>query len=592
GRLIVSIRRSSLHSTRATTPTMPNQCIQTGDNPDLTKERKTCSFDTDELTAHLYGSRKAMEIRRDISKKVATDPDFANPVRHEFLSREKRIEATAKKTKSLVQRGSEFCNVTNPAEMYHLVNEAIGIEGYPLALHFVMFLPALTAQADDELAAEILPRAMSLEIIGTYAQTEMGHGTNLRELETTATYDKQKQEFIINTPTRSATKWWPGNLGKMSNYAVVCCQLYIDGKKIGPHNFLVQLRCEKTHQPLPGITIGDIGPKMAYNTTDNGFLAFDNVRIPRGKMLMKHSKVAPDGTYTAPIHAKLNYGTMVHVRSHMIYSHGHLLATAATVATRYSAVRRQGRIEQGGPEVQILDYQTQQHRIFPQIARAYATMFTGLEIKDLYARTLAGIAKGETDLLPDLHAITSGLKSVVTYMAGLGIEQCRMSCGGHGYSDASGLPKLYGVQTGGCTYEGENMVMLQQTARYLMKAVKLASQGKTLSHSVAYMTKKTNAKSLIGMEGGDIGREHEVILDTLEHTARRLAHEAADQWAKRIQGGGEQGKSMEWSHCRDEQGLSSAYSSLHGSCIPSSCSLCSFFRSTHSHRPSLPLSPL
>ncbi|GMT04236.1 hypothetical protein PENTCL1PPCAC_26410 [Pristionchus entomophagus] len=517
---------------------MPNQWIRPGDNPDLTKERKTCTFDTDELTANLYGSRHAMERRREITEKVATDPDFANPILHEFLTREKRIEATAKKTRALVQRGPELCDVTNPGEMWHLVNEAIGIEGYPLGLHYVMFLPSLYGQADEELAAEIIPRAMTLQIIGTYAQTEMGHGTNLRELETTATYDKKTQEFVIHTPTRSAMKWWPGNLGKMSNYAVVACQLYIDGKKIGPHNFLVQLRCEKTHQPLPGITVGDIGPKIGYNTADNGYLAFDNVRIPRKRMLMKHAKVSPDGTYTHPIHSKLSYGTMVHVRAHMIYTHGHMLATAATVATRYSAVRRQGRIEQGGPEVQILDYQTQQHRIFPQIARAYAMMFTGLEVKSLYAKYLEEIAKGQADLLPDLHAITSGLKSVVTHMAALGIEQCRMSCGGHGYSDASGLPKLYGVQIGGCTYEGENMVMLQQTARYLMKAVKWAGQGKSLSHSVAYMAKPTiGKKSLIGMEGGDISREHEVILETLEHVSRRLYTEASQLWEKRIKAG-------------------------------------------------------
>ncbi|GMS93122.1 hypothetical protein PENTCL1PPCAC_15297, partial [Pristionchus entomophagus] len=393
-------------------------------------------------------------------------------------------------------------------------------------------------QADDELAAEIIPRAKAHKIIGTYAQTEMGHGTNLRELETTAAYDKTTQEFIINTPTRSATKWWPGNLGKMANYAVVACQLYVDGKKIGPHNFLVQLRCEKTHKPLPGITVGDIGPKMAYNTTDNGFLAFDNIRIPRKQMLMKHAKVSPDGVYTAPVHAKLNYGTMVHVRAHMVHSHGQLLATAAIVATRYSAVRRQGSIEKGGPEVQILDYQTQQHRIFPQIARAYAMMFAGDEIRDLYAKYLEEVDKGQTDLLPNLHAITSGLKSVVTFMAGLGIEQCRMACGGHGYSDASGLPKLYGVQVGGCTYEGENMVMLQQTARYLMKAVKSAAQGKPLSHSVAYLTNQSAVKkSAIDTERGDILKEHAAILETLEHVARRLAIDAARLWEARIKAG-------------------------------------------------------
>ncbi|GMS94121.1 hypothetical protein PENTCL1PPCAC_16331, partial [Pristionchus entomophagus] len=62
------------------------------------------------------------------------------------------------------------------------------------------------------------------------AQTEMGHGTNLKELETTATYDKQTQEFVLHSPTRSSTKWWPGNLGKMSNYAIVTAQLLIGGK--------------------------------------------------------------------------------------------------------------------------------------------------------------------------------------------------------------------------------------------------------------------------------------------------------------------------------------------------------------------------
>ncbi|GMS78740.1 hypothetical protein PENTCL1PPCAC_915 [Pristionchus entomophagus] len=516
---------------------MPNRCIKEGDNPDLTKERKTCTFDTDELTANLYGSRNNMERRREITKKISADPDFADPIPHDFLSREKCIEATAKKTKAVVQRGSEFCDVTNYYEMLHLINEAIGIGGYPLALHYGMFLPALEGQAEKELTDDIIPRAKNLEVIGAYAQTEMGHGTNLRELETTATYDKATQEFIINTPTRSAMKWWPGNLGKMSNYAVVTCQLFIDGRKIGPHNFLVQLRCEKTHEPLPGIIVGDIGPKMAFDTNDNGFLALDNIRVPRKNMLMKHAKVSPDGVYTPPMHAKLNYGTMVYVRAHMLYAHGQFLATAAIVATRYSAVRRQGRIEHGVPEVQILDYQTQQHRIFPQIARAYAIIFTYMDIKDQYDAMIKGIAEGQTDLLPDLHAITSGLKSVVTHMAGLGIEQCRMACGGHGYSDASGLPKLYGVQIGGCTYEGENMVMLQQTARYLMKAVASALQGKPLSHSVAYFGKKSSGKSRIGKEGGDIAREHEAMLEALEHAACRLSVEASQMWEKRGRGG-------------------------------------------------------
>lgn len=35
-------------------------------------------------------------------------------------------------------------------------------------------------------------------------------GTHLRGLETTATYDPATQEFVLNSPTVSSIKWWPG----------------------------------------------------------------------------------------------------------------------------------------------------------------------------------------------------------------------------------------------------------------------------------------------------------------------------------------------------------------------------------------------
>ncbi|GMR46618.1 hypothetical protein PMAYCL1PPCAC_16813, partial [Pristionchus mayeri] len=439
---------------------MSNHLIQAGDNPDLTKERKAATFNTDELCAFVHGSKEHVERRREISKRVASDPDLCNPTALEFLSRENRFEQQAKKTRMLMSKVHDLVDVTNRDEMSHLSNEVFGIEGFPLALHFMAFVPVIQGQGDADMVEEILPRALSLQIIGAYSQTEMGHGSNLRELETTATYDRNTEEFVMHTPTRSAVKWWPGNLGKIATYTTVTAQLIIDGKNYGPHNFLVQTRSEVDHKPLPGITVGDIGSKMAINGVDNGFLGMDHVRIPRKWMLMKHSKVAPDGTYTPPIHSKLSYGSMVYIRAQMISLLANSLSTAVTVAVRYSAVRRQGRIENDRPEVQVLDYQTQQYRLFPQIALAYAYIFTGLEVKKLYQEAMEELDKGETDLLPDLHAITSGLKSVVSFGSGNAAEQCRMACGGHGFSEASGLPKLYGTIIAGCTYEGENMVML------------------------------------------------------------------------------------------------------------------------------------
>ena len=65
-----------------------------------------------------------------------------------------------------------------------------------------------------------------------------------------------------------------------------------------------------------------------------------------------------------------------------------------------------------------------------------------------------------------LHAMAAGLKSFCTYTSCELIEQLRLACGGHGYSRASGLPKIYTLTMPSCTYEGENTVLYLQTARY------------------------------------------------------------------------------------------------------------------------------
>ena len=78
-----------------------------------------------------------------------------------------------------------------------------------------MFIPALLSQATPEQQADWLPKAMGLKLIGTYAQTELGHGTFVRGLETTATFDPKTDEFVAHSPTLTSTKWWPGGEGQL-----------------------------------------------------------------------------------------------------------------------------------------------------------------------------------------------------------------------------------------------------------------------------------------------------------------------------------------------------------------------------------------
>lgn len=93
-------------------------------------------------------------------------------------------------------------------------------------------------------------------------QTELQHGSNVAGLETTATFDEQTDEFIIHTPSVSATKWWIGGAAHSATHGAVFAQLWVKGKCHGVKTFIVPLRDPKTYHTLSGITIGDLGSKM------------------------------------------------------------------------------------------------------------------------------------------------------------------------------------------------------------------------------------------------------------------------------------------------------------------------------------------
>uniref|UniRef100_A0A674DFV2 Acyl-coenzyme A oxidase n=1 Tax=Salmo trutta TaxID=8032 RepID=A0A674DFV2_SALTR len=449
-------------------------------NPDITRERENATFNVEKLTHILDGGIEKTKRRREIESLVISDPDFQSEDLN-FLSRSERYDAAVKKSAQMILKLREY-GISDPEEIYW-DRSCLGA----LGLHFNMFLPTLYTQCNKEQFEKWVPLAESFKALGTYAQTELGHGTHLRGLETTATYDPATQVFVLNSPTITSIKWWPGGLGKTSNHAIVLAQLHTQGKCHGLHAFIVPLRSMNTHIPLPGVVVGDIGPKFGFDEVDNGYLKLENVRIPRDHMLMKYAKVEADGTYVKPPSAKLTYGTMVFIRSMIVGEAGRALAKSCTIAIRYSSVRHQSEIRPGSPEPQIMDYQTQQYKLFPLLATAYAYKFVGQYMNQVYHRITGDISQGDFSELPELHALSAGLKAFTTWTASEGIEVCRMACGGHGYSRCSALPDIYVNFVPTCTYEGENTVMMLQTARFLIKSYRQASAGHQLSGIVSYL---------------------------------------------------------------------------------------------------------
>lgn len=455
-------------------------------NPDLQKERDTATFDVEEVATVLYDGPENLEKKRKIeSFMFSNDAYKSKPL--EFMSRDEVYTEGLRRTTLAVSKKDELGDMVQNPEDLAFYNSMVMSVNVLFDLNYGMFVPTIIGQGTAEQVVKYAVPALNFEIIGTYAQTEMGHGTFLRGLETTCHYDVNTQEFVLNTPTVTSTKWWPGALGKTSTHCVVMAKLYCQGQYRGIHPFVLQLRSLEDHKPLPGITVGDIGPKFGYAANDNGFLRLSNVRIPRENMLMKYAQVAPDGTYTKPPAAKVAYGTMTLVRSRIVKMSAIWLSQAVTITTRYSAVRRQSEMRPNEPEPQVLSYPTQQHKVLPYIATAYAFQFVTMVMLQTYADVTARVADGDFSRSQELHAVSSGLKAFTSWEANFAAEKLRHACGGHGYSCASGFPTMYANCTPAVTYEGENTVLMLQVARYLVKCVKQARSGEPLTGSVAYL---------------------------------------------------------------------------------------------------------
>ncbi|KAI9909705.1 hypothetical protein PsorP6_014786 [Peronosclerospora sorghi] len=493
----------------------------------LKKERANGDIDPTVLTNVLRGGKEANERRKMLVKVVERHPVLSDRDMI-FRNHTERYEFGLKKAfwyAKLLQEGG-YTDARDEQTLYRAVGEPLVFD-----VHRSMFIPTLENQASDEQQAKWLPLARKFKIFGAYAQTELGHGSNVQGIETVATYDKATQEFVIDSPTLTSRKWWPGGLGKTANHAIVHARLYLEGKDVGVQAFLVQIRSMEDHQPLPGIEVGDIGPKVGFNAVDNGYCAFHKIRIPREQMLMRYAKVLPDGTFVKPKSDKLVYLTMVRVRAYLIQLLATSIGAATTICTRFSAARVQGRTPDNKGEFQVLDYQNQQYKLFPLLAISYAACFAGSSLAKMHDSALGLIHNGGSSFgakLAELHAVSSGLKAWLAEKVSDGIETCRRLCGGHGYSQSSNLAYIFGDVVGSNTYEGTFDVLVQQHARYLLKmlaSIPVNEESTTfLNQAKRYRDVTIRCRAQVVHDFGDL----ELLLEAFEVRAARITLKLAD----------------------------------------------------------------
>ena len=381
-----------------------------------------------------------------------------------------------------------------------------------------LFTSAIVQLGDEEQQKAWVPGAMSLETPGAFAMTEIGHGSDVQSLATTATFDPEggeDGEWVINTPFRAAWKDFLGNAAIHARAATVFARLITNGVDHGVHCFYVPVR-DAEGNLLPGVQSEDDGEKGGLNGIDNGRLAFDHVRIPRRNLLNRYGSVAPDGTYSSPIDSPgrrffTMIGTLVQGRVSLDGSAIRASQLALHIAITYATQRRQFTAADPTRETVLMDYQAHLHRLLPKLAATYAGAFAHEQLLHAFDDVFSG--RGDTpEGREDLETLAATLKPTSTRLALDTIQECREACGGSGFMAENQLVGLHQDLDVYATFEGDNTILLQLVAKRLLsdytselKNVDRAGIGRFIAQRAEVLAKRHTPWARLGQSVSDRG---------------------------------------------------------------------------------------
>lgn len=397
-----------------------------------------------------------------------------------------------------------------------------------------------------------LPGVASLETPGCFAMSEVGHGSDVANLETVATWEPATRTFVVHTPREAARKDWIGGAAQHARTATVFAQLEANGERHGVHAFLVPIR-DAGGALAEGVRAGDSGHKMGLNGVDNGRLWFDRVRVPEDALLGRFAKMEADGSYASPIANPSRrfftmLGTLVGGRVSVASAAVTAGKVALAIAVRYASARRPFGAADGGDALPLLAYPTHGRRLLPRVASAYVLHFAvaGLRRRFADAQRPFAEADGAPPDTRELEAEAAALKALTTAWAVETARACREACGGQGYLSVNRLPDLCADVEIFTTFEGDNTILLQLVAKSLLAGFRRRFEGAGIGGVVRHLAGKAKVAVLeknfvaVRRTGAEHLRDRSFHLAALrfreEHLLATAAGRIRSRLAKKVDG--------------------------------------------------------
>lgn len=414
-----------------------------------------------------------------------------------------------------------------------------------LGVQFGLFGGSIFFLGTDAQRAEYLPRTSKAELLGCFAMSEVGHGSDVQSLETEARWDAQKRVFCIVTPSESSRKDWIGGAAETARLATVFARLVAHGEDHGVHAFVVPLR-DEAGALLPGVRASDCGHKMGLNGVDNGRLWFDEVIVPESALLARFSWMNADGRYESAVESPKQrfftmLGTLVGGRVSVAAGAVSASKVALAIAVRYAATRRQFGPEDGA-EIPLLDYPTHRRRLLPRLATTYVLSLAVGALEKSFAKAQREGVGGVPTETRELEARAAVLKAAASTHAVETVAECRRASGGQGYLSVNRLAQTMDDVEIFTTFEGDNTVLLQLVARSLLSGYKRRFEV-GFSTIVRHLVKKAQVaaaeKNAIAVRRVDAEhlRDRAFHLAAFRYREEHLLETAARRFKKRVDAG-------------------------------------------------------
>lgn len=331
---------------------------------------------------------------------------------------------------------------------------------------------ALFAQASAVQVARYRQEVIEMGAVYAFGCTEINSGSDVRNLQTQVTFERQGQCLILHTPAPAACKFWIGNALHAAQVVMVLARLIVDGEDEGLHWFRVPIREQENGPLLPGVKAMACDPKGGIHANQVAGIRFDRMKLSLDALMQRHAQFDKNGAFSSnvPRSERLTCAmeTFIQERLLLLAAASNGASLCAHLAYRFAGHRQ---VQAGTTRLPLLHKPLIRQRLYTEQLKALALKLLEQAIVSSFEAQWDQLHKRK-----ELHILAAIAKSIGTWTALDVMGMCREICGSQGFHQYNQIVTLRMDCEISVTFAGDNSVMAYQVARDAITRPRFASR--------------------------------------------------------------------------------------------------------------------